>query len=61
MLKTIRQFFTPPVFPDNEDKTRAARILALLANMLAITALAFVAVIQVDHGATFYFTLGGAL
>jgi len=37
MLKTITQFFVPPVFPDDEDKTNAARVLyMLLATMLAI-------------------------
>ena len=48
MLKTIRQFFTPPFFPEDEDKTRTARILyALLTNMLAVLALGTIATIFV--------------
>jgi hypothetical protein len=35
MLNPLGQFFTPPVFSDDEGKTRTARVLyALLANML---------------------------
>ena len=35
MLEQIRQWIKPPIFPDDEDKTRDAQILyALLANML---------------------------
>jgi hypothetical protein len=48
MLEAIRQFFTPPVFPDDEDKTRTARVLyALLWNMLAVVALGALATIFV--------------
>jgi len=40
MLRTIRQFFTPPVFPNDGDKTNAARVLyTFLAWMLAIIGL----------------------
>jgi len=48
VLKTIRQFFTPPVFPDDEDKTRTARILyALLANMTVVVALIVISAIWI--------------
>ena len=41
LLKAIRQFFTPPVFSEDEDKTRTAQILyALLFNMLVVLLLA---------------------
>ncbi|HNE03552.1 MAG TPA: PAS domain S-box protein [Anaerolineales bacterium] len=44
MLKTIKQFFTPPVFPDEDDKTRNAQILyALFASMMGILALLMLA------------------
>lgn len=48
MLKAVQHFFTPPVFPDDEDKTRTAGVLyVLLANMLVVLALAMIAVIFV--------------
>ena len=37
MLKRIRQFFSPPIFPDDEDKTRTARVL----NTLLVIAMVF--------------------
>ena len=40
MLKRIRAFFSPPVCPDDEDKTRTAWVLyVLLANTMASVAL----------------------
>ncbi len=46
MLKRIQQFFSPPVFPGDEDKTRTARVLntLLLTNLLFLIFLAGVAV-----------------
>ena len=37
MLKRIRQFFSPPLFPGDEDKNRTARVL----NTLLVTTMAF--------------------
>jgi two-component system cell cycle sensor histidine kinase/response regulator CckA len=37
MLKRIRQFFSPPVFPDDEDKNRTARML----NTILVTTMTF--------------------
>jgi PAS domain S-box-containing protein/putative nucleotidyltransferase with HDIG domain len=49
MLNTIKHFFTPPIFPDDEDKTRDAQVLnALLVSMLAALALAILTTILVD-------------
>jgi len=46
MLRTIRQFFMPPVFPDDEDKTNAARVLyTFLAWMLTIIGLEIIVVL----------------
>ena len=46
MLKRIRQFFSPPVFPGDEDKTRTAMVLntLLVTNLLFLIFLAGVAV-----------------
>ncbi|HPG41696.1 MAG TPA: PAS domain S-box protein [bacterium] len=44
----IKQLFSPPIFPDDEDKTRTARVLyALLLNMLIILVLALFATLFV--------------
>ncbi|HBY09190.1 MAG TPA: hypothetical protein DEH22_15960 [Chloroflexi bacterium] len=48
LVKTIKEWFIPPVFPEDEDKTRNVRILyALLANMLVFLLLAALATIFV--------------
>ncbi len=39
-MGAVKQFYTPPVFPDDEDKTRTARVLyALFASMMGILVL----------------------
>jgi diguanylate cyclase (GGDEF)-like protein/PAS domain S-box-containing protein len=46
MLEKIKQWFEPPVFPSDEDKTRKAWVLAvLLASILKITVPVVVAII----------------
>lgn len=46
MLKRIRQFFAPPVFPDDEDKTRTAKVLntLLVINLSFLTFIVGIAV-----------------
>src|SRR5512133_948697 len=36
MLESMRRFFTPPVFPDDEERTRLARLLNIILPSLAV-------------------------
>ncbi|MBN1584656.1 MAG: hypothetical protein JXA89_28370 [Anaerolineae bacterium] len=50
MLKCIGTFFSPPVFPDDEDKTRIAQVLnALLLSTTALSALGIIAVFYIAN------------
>jgi len=55
MLRAIKQFFCPPVFPDDEAKTRLARILyTLVTSLLVVISLGLIAtlLIFVEKGIT---------
>ena len=44
MINSVRQFLAPPVFPDDEDKTRAAQVLnTLLLGTMGVLVLAGIA------------------
>ena len=50
MLNSIRQLFSPPIFPDDEEKTRAAELLNTV--LIALTLLFFVALAALIWGGT---------
>jgi GAF domain-containing protein len=50
MFETIRRFFVPPVFPDDEEKTRAAELLNTV--LIALNLLLIVAFIALIFGGT---------
>ena len=50
MFNALWQFFRPPVFPDNEDKTRKARYAHVIALGLLIAALAYEALVRSTVG-----------
>jgi GAF domain-containing protein len=50
MFESIRRFFAPPVFPDDEEKTRAAELLNTV--LMALNILFFVALIALILGGT---------
>jgi signal transduction histidine kinase len=50
MFKSIKEFFAPPIFTDDEEKTRRARVLTVLNNSLGISIL-----LGVGIGVLFFF------
>jgi GAF domain-containing protein len=50
MLEQLRSFFAPPVFPDDEDKTRKARYAHVIALGLLLVALAYEALVRSSAG-----------
>jgi GAF domain-containing protein len=52
MFNGLWQFFKPPVFPDNEDKTRKARYAHVIALGLLVAALAYEALVRSSVGFT---------
>jgi GAF domain-containing protein len=50
MLEQVRQFFVPPVFPQDEDKTRKARYAHVIASGLLVVALMYEGVVRSSVG-----------
>ncbi len=50
MLEQVLKFFSPPVFPEDEDKTRKARYAHVIALGLLVVALAYEALVRSSAG-----------